>query len=391
MCEKFHTDIREYSLPEGLIPFEGIEAVSRYIRGEKPNLYFLNPSYIADMIGCDWVVKGNQKYVGTFPKRISKLVWLEFNIKVEEQIISEVGNIASRYLTNSSKILADFSNEFDWDAGDYGDDGSCFWSCRTAAKAMMQENGGWAMRFYDNNRNGIGRCWVMPVRHNNENGYVVFNAYGSNRDCGLWIHARLIAGLLGFSYKKIDYLVNGGSDEGKLYINGGRGIVIGPENLVNNIERYDFEIDEPDRHECYNCGETVYDEDGIMTHNHREYCESCFDEIFTRCDNCSESVETDDAEYLSGNYYCCVTCAREDGWEWCDRCDEPVRKTYDTACGNLCIDCKDDVEEDEDDEEDEEDTSVEISYEFINTVNHCNCDFCVESRREWDETQNNGS
>lgn len=81
-----------------------------------------------------------------------------------------------------------------------------------------------------------------------------------------------------------------------------------------------------DYRQCEDCG-----------HFHQDYemeysdgadgwiCQDCIQDHYTRCHNCGALINTecDDYEYVdeTGNYYCCGSCAEEDGNEWDDDCD----------------------------------------------------------------------
>ena len=80
------------------------------------------------------------------------------------------------YTCKGDDYCIDYTTCFDWTAGDYGDDGSCFTSrggCRRGALCIIRDNGGYAIRFYKGGE-GSGRAWVVPYNDS----WVLFNAYG---------------------------------------------------------------------------------------------------------------------------------------------------------------------------------------------------------------------
>ncbi len=50
--------------------------------------------------------------------------------KLPAQALQAIGNLAEEYSTEPKEYYWDVAKSIDWDAGDFGDDGSCFWGCR---------------------------------------------------------------------------------------------------------------------------------------------------------------------------------------------------------------------------------------------------------------------
>ena len=68
---------------------------------------------------------------------------------------------------------------------------------------------------------------------------------------------------------------------------------------------------------CPECGERHTTEEWIT-------CESCRNEYYATCDRCGDGIrETDEYIYTSdGNYYCCASCAEDDGYRYCEDTEE---------------------------------------------------------------------
>lgn len=125
----------------------------------------------------------------------------------------------------------------DWDAGDFGDSGSCYWEERAPARELIRDDGGGAIRFYKNGK-GIARAWIMPK----DDGYIIFNGYGYTSD--------LISKIFG-SWKQLPVkpisLYNNQRTASLIYINDDAYGV----NLKDDA--YDLEIDTSSCSKCNNC------------------------------------------------------------------------------------------------------------------------------------------
>lgn len=275
---------------------------------------------------------------GTLPKRLSAHFWKEHGIKLTQEAMEQIGNLGRTHASEGRKYYYDITDQFDWNMGDFGDSGSCFWGSREDARYMLSDNGGLAFRLWDfeDENYGLARCWLVPV---DEKYAIIFNGY--SRQGRQTVHlARILATITGYTYRKIDYLCNYGSDCGMLYINGGVGYAIGPQAVVENLDRYDFRWDEPNYPECDHCDRSIRDEDDVVEHNGYTYCQECFDHLFAECYCCGDYVHRDDTHYYDGEYYC-DDCF-EERFFVCDHCDEvhllEERNDVD-GYGDICNDC----------------------------------------------------
>lgn len=78
-----------------------------------------------------------------------------------------------------------------------------------------------------------------------------------------------------------------------------------------DIERMVIESDSVEvGYSCSNCGDRV-SQDNTVHHDGEDYCESCYNDLFTSCDECGEVCSVDDIQHIesSGNYVCddCVS------------------------------------------------------------------------------------
>jgi len=322
----FHSDIRRYELPKGVLPDEGINDIIRYI-----NYYYSNYSAneFRAAIGTDWTVTGKHPYVGTMPKRIAKWFYKVRAYNLSEDMISEIGNIGSRYLDKKSEFDIDFTQTFEWKDGDFGDSGSCFWGGRSTAKDMLVKAGAYAMRFYDTDSGrGIGRSWLMPIENNSA--YMLFNSYGPYQ---IWTLARLLSHITGMPYKKVQ-LSNRGDCCGVLYINSNMGMMLGSEELLDKTTSYDFNLQDIRKPycTCSRCSVEIYSSGEAYTANDLRFCWDCFSTI-PACNYCgvrintarNQHIEMVDTVVSPDTYtFCSTRCIESAGYCSCNDCHNYV-------------------------------------------------------------------
>lgn len=248
-------------------------------------------------IGLDWVVP-KADYAGTFPKRVAS--WYRRNARPLltaelQRVIGEIGARLGPQVNHGRTYFCDLVRHIDWDAGDFGDDGSCYWTTNKVARPALNDDPyTGALRFWsgdDDDAHGIARCWVTRCDEH----VIVWNAYGLNAvTC-----ARVLAAALpGYTYAKCD-LVNNGERKGKVWINGDAHVLYPMSDDAESD--YDLEIDLA----CPSCGNS----DG-----------ECGE-----CENCSERScecgECDGCNHTRCECDCCSHCETSDWCNHCDRCN----------------------------------------------------------------------
>ena len=314
-----------FTMPQGTISDEGLRLIKAY--ADSQSLYSdswrkanpeLSRSYLP-AIPNDWVwtwlVAGKGEYVGTFPKRLSKFYFQEHGIKCPTSFVQELGNLARQHSSEQITFTFDFNNRFDWEAGDYGDNNSCYFTDRRAALGMLRDNDALAIRFYEGDK-GIGRAWVAKLV---EKRYIVFNGYGIAGDATLKI-AQIMATWLGLGYKHID-LDNYGQTGGTLWINGGNGYLIGTSEQTAAMDSHDLQFDCDECYSCANCGDEMNEDESYYTPDGESYCNSCFDNHCAYCAHCDETFFRDDMRYIEDMGEVCERCL-ERRYEYCSNCSE---------------------------------------------------------------------
>jgi hypothetical protein len=258
---------------------------------------------------------------GKLTKRISK--WVKsLGHELSQAHLSAIGGIITHH--SPGEFTYDITDQFYWRSGDFGDHGSCFWSDRENARYMMMDNGGLALRFYDDEGKGNGRCWVMPKGEK----WVIFNAYG----CSLELVQTRLSFIFPAYHTKFVSLSNYGETGGTLYIN--RDLALLVSEKESTARKIDLEIgeDESRRHQCDSCGDRV-DEDDIYYMERYGYsiCESCREYNWSYCDDCQRDTHIDDmrsfearikrgSAWVEREVYCCDSCQDEEYRE-CDGCE----------------------------------------------------------------------
>ncbi|MHB8995769.1 MAG: hypothetical protein ACYC63_11000 [Armatimonadota bacterium] len=268
---------------------------------------------------------------GTFPKRLAK--WLKSHgLKPENDFLGTIGSMAGLSVTETDTYTFDFDDYLDWQAGDFGDEGSCFWSCNAAAREMLRRNGAFALRFYDDDGYGIARSWVAPYY---DGSFVVFNGYNHNSGGYRDFHAapshglttlaqaRILSHILGGTYKKVE-LENRGQINGTLWINSGCGYVVGSIDAVADTPKcVDLDYPELRTTTCRDCGRAIEDDEDTFSYDGYTYCERCYDERYGYCEACCETYRHEDLTYTHGGTYC--DYCRDSRFFLCDGCDEWTR------------------------------------------------------------------
>lgn len=211
---------------------------------------------------------------GTFPKRLKKWLFLEHATKPSDKIMADLGERIKRYLPIEMDWWVDFTNVFDWRPGTFGDTASCWWDDRDAARILLADNDGFAMRRWGVNKEPYARCWVAA----REDHYMLFNCYKATSypDTSLPAMAIFMAGMLGLYDKHEVAITNLRRNNGLIYANGGEGSVVGPKDVIKDMQTTDMNIDVSEYSPmCNYCGTDLY---GISKHPVGKYlqCDACY-------------------------------------------------------------------------------------------------------------------
>ncbi len=259
---------------------------------------------------------------GNLQKRIKKL-FKQRGIEVSPEVLSEISDIISK-ARNGSRTAMDFNTDFNWNSGDFGDRGSCYWTDREYCRRFMQNDARFgAVRFFDSEGKGIARAWTYYDEPSDS--VVVWNAYGYN----LEVIAKRVAQYLNVVNEKTVRLYANNDSVEYLYINNGHGIVLGEYAFDKLNMKVDVDPYREYNYECDDCGAGTNDVWSVWNGNH--VCHACYQDHYFLCERCNEAVET-------GEGWDVRIVGRVNGpnatQSWCPNCQEDHTFTCDT-CDNL--------------------------------------------------------
>lgn len=258
---------------------------------------------------------------GRIVRRIANAIYKVLDWKLDEEDKRRLSS-AIQSATSPHLDAFDFTKDFQWRAGDFGDYGSCFWSCHSAARfTMEQEPGFYAMRSYDKiNGDGNGRCWMYAT----DREFVLFNAYGPTL-------MRFASTLRAWYQQYSDYfvnqkeisLINRGEVSGDLYINHGVARLVSDSELIlntwSNAKAYDLDVYVDHALAlpvCPMCDDEFEQEYGYTDPNGDLICEHCWNETYTYCERCQETTNVNEIVYV----YALGYRGRREEQAWCEYC-----------------------------------------------------------------------
>jgi hypothetical protein len=183
----------------------------------------------ADALGCQW-----QTRQGNYTKRLSRHAYQNHGgLKLSQEVMSEIGTIARDH-SKASAFEIDVTRDLNRPAEDFYHDGSCWWGSYSESRCALKSNGGFGLRSFQG-QSVSGRAWVMPLRKESgglvptldtmtPDAFIVFNGYG---DLAGYAPARIMAGMAGWTYKKISFSCD------PMYINAG-GYLVAPEHIIQD-------------------------------------------------------------------------------------------------------------------------------------------------------------
>jgi hypothetical protein len=340
---------------------------------------------------------------GKIAKRIRKHYKKIYGVCLPDSLISKIGQIAESHMTKMQHLYFDFTDRFDWSAGDFGDTGSCYWGENNAAREVMQDNQCTAVRFYHMPQRshtddlvyanlGYARAWIfndLPFE-----GMIIFNAY----NMPLIKVTRVLASLFNWDYKRIS-LYNEGNVSGLVWLNnnespnhdndpikdhipGGKAYILGKTEDIKGITEWDMEMDTAGARgvDCYGC-ENHYNEDRMIYVERASeyYCDDCYCERFTTCEDCNTIEYDEDSYYIERvGYSVCSSCFTD--YSACEDCHEHVynEDLYNTPDGRVCQGCIDSYTQCEDCNDYFKDT-------ILTEDDYTLCDSCAARCKECDE------
>lgn len=291
----------------------------------------------------DWRIVTNG---GKIAKRIAKLCH-ENGIELTDQEKEQIGNYSNMYRVRNKTYHFEFSHDLMWNAGDFADRGSCYWTEYCFARPTILANNGGAIKFYRDPEvtwRGIARCWfVMDAP---EPGMItIFNGYG--------MQTSEIAALLfvwgGFKAMRRVSIASSAD----VYFNGD-GYILSPRPINQRDINFQWDTVYDEDYAvgdvCYSCGNRIAEGEYYIGADEEVYCEYCHSDLFSYCEHCEETVYADGMHrvitedrwrpgYVTAQYWC-EDCVHYDA-VLCAECDTyHADHTYEGPDGKMyCEDC----------------------------------------------------
>lgn len=249
---------------------------------------------------------------GRFSKRISSYLYKQYGVKLDNETVTAIGNIAARH-TASGDYIVRLDREL-WEPGTFGDPESCFFQSRKAAPKLIFRNGGAAIKILRQDRAPVCRAWLSP-RYDFA---VTFNPYTvrNHRTFTTAQVAALLTAIRGpFAGKKTHSVdvVNYNNSRDTIWINNGTGTAI--TDASDSFDAVDLRIKVSDI--CARCGDVL---DGLLyVHEGYTYCRECFP--VRTCVYCGREAHRDYGSMHGDDFYCsacndiltrpCIECQRQ--------------------------------------------------------------------------------
>jgi len=282
------------------------------------------------------------KYSGSLSKRIKKYLHNSFNINLSQRQMGELGEIIRQIRNQNKTFQCKFVNNFDWKAGDFGDEGSCFWGVNEPAKNLLLDHGACPVLFYENGK-GIARAITI----NRDDYLIIFNAYFFN----LEEVAIILSNHFGCEYK-IKPANNMLDSHNLICINHKQGAILYYDKKIGDIDIY-IDIDTSNYSMCMACNCFYHHNEMIRTNVGSNdvdlYCEYCLEWLGDfRCDDCGEVFLEDNVEsqYVKTiNKLLCPSCFNKYDVEPnknsstpCDNCGKILTKDDESIVTEINID-----------------------------------------------------
>lgn len=203
---------------------------------------------------------------GNMPKRLAKLLLNTYNLKLNENLMSEIGNIAQRYTSKPGTYRLSLTRKVNRPREEFVNGDSCWWTNYWYSRCSLKSLGGFGLRTWNEMDRPIGRAWMIPLgvqtRHLSDtlvqvglvpspetlpaDAYIIFNGYGPNNTrLDSMEFGRMVATMTGKSYRKINLSARGRNGN-YMYINGttthqdsvGKGILVAAQEVCDAIPEF---------------------------------------------------------------------------------------------------------------------------------------------------------
>lgn len=288
------------TLPAGVISDEGINEIVTYLRqvaNQVPRV--VDPNATTNCNCCSPVYERSQEFSdlwnlshvvgelgekwqtkeGNYTKRLSRMAYKRFGLKLKPEVVSKVGCIASDHSTAVDFAL-EVTRELNMSPDEFAHEDSCWWQSYYSSRCTLKSNGGFGIRTFTTSAGYTsdytyvsGRAWVMPLKQVEHYGskyltptfetrqpdaFVVFNGYG---DLNGYAAARILSHMAGMTYRKI------GFDAAPMYVNNCSGYLVAPEEIASRYTDGHLNLDVDQHSSLYRdeiANPTLFDNEKVL-------------------------------------------------------------------------------------------------------------------------------
>ena len=243
-------EIIPITVGHGEVSDDGMREIVNYVYNKTQGKFGYRGVQIHEIQDDSIFTRDWQNKEGNFPKRLAKHLLVEHNMKLSDELMAEIGNIAKKHAGAPGTHYIAITRNLNLSPEEFVNEGSCWWTSESHSRCELKAWYGLGVRTfsspeYPESGHPVSRAWIVPLafkRRGNEilgydrtealpaDGYVLFNAYGIEQ----LPYARMIAAMTGKSYRKINFNL------GDAYINAG-GVLIAEQSdceLIGNTSGY---------------------------------------------------------------------------------------------------------------------------------------------------------
>ena len=248
-------EIVPITVGRGDVSEEGMRLIHGMIYTKTSGKYGYGGISLDEIINADLYDRSWQTKEGNFPKRLAKHLLIEHSMKLNEDVMTEIGNIAKAHAAIPGTHYVSLTRDLNLSADEFINEGSCWWGSESHSRCELKAYYGFGVRTWstpNGNQDGghpVSRAWLVPLTVTTggpgpkfaathvlpADAYVLFNAYEIDQ----LPYARMIAGMTGKSYRKLKMF------DMSAYINAA-GILIAEQSICDATDRVAL----PMRREC---------------------------------------------------------------------------------------------------------------------------------------------
>lgn len=186
----------------------------------------------------EWVNKE-----GKLSSRIEKFLYKDYGVKLENTEKERLGQLSRLATANQGSTYYAGLRPINWKAGDYGDRGSCFWGGSRSNKTSIKKAGGkgFVLHNPENPNEKLSRALVTPMPQFGANCWFLINVYTQRgrTDQDIRSMANLFKQYMEQVHNKKKLRVKTTTRiNTNIYVNGGRGCLIGDKNSIKEAKKF---------------------------------------------------------------------------------------------------------------------------------------------------------